>query len=290
METQTESDPQLLARLIKHGGRILVVGGEMSNLPPTFRDHPAILIWDDDKQGFQSKEVPSNTKAILYNRWVSHATAARLSDAARKTGAIKFPMLRTREIKTLLSEIVNEERHLPADVAEPTPREIAAVVHQHEQEEARMEEQENAKVTHPGKKGTLIGFVAKNLALNTDWTQKGTISREAERLLALAEKEHISTTIGSVKECVSRVVRSLGKPTSHAGGHPKGVKQKKTRVVKQVAAFRSAADNDDFAELDRLMEDAVAAIKLVQEQLPKVRSETERLRAMRQKMLDMLKA
>ncbi len=290
-----ETEPQLLARLVKHGGRVLVVGGGIADLPQNIRDHPAILLWDDDRQGMQVKEVPSNTKAILFNRWVSHATAAKLHDAARRLHTLKYPMLRTREIKSLLSEIVAEERQLPADVPEPTPAEIATVQHTQEVKEMaakkKEQDQEQTKQIQSGKKGAVVGFVVKNLALGTDWTQRGAISQEGDRIFALAEKAGVTTTIGSVRQCVSKVVSDLGKQTSHRGGRV--AKVKPTKVARgartaKVAPFK-AAGHDDFAELDRLMEEALTAIRLVQEHLPIVKKETERLRNMRQQMLDMLK-
>jgi len=285
---EPETDPQLLARLIKHGGRILVVGGRVTEyLPKHYKDHPAILLWDDDKQGFQSKEVPQNTKAILYNKWISHPTVIRLNEAARKLHAIKYPMLTTREIKALLSDIVYEEQSLPAEVSAPSPVEIEAV-RQKQEHVAEQHEQERMTTPQPVKKeGKIIGFVAKNLALATDWTQKGSMTKEGQRIFALAQQAGVQTTVGSVTECVRRIVKDLGKPTF--GGKRKK-REKREKPAKPTAASFRPAGEDDFVELDRLMEEAIAAIQLVQQHLPKVRSETERLRQMRQKMLDMLKA
>lgn len=292
-----EADPQLLARLIKSGGRILVVGGGLHDLPQKYHDHPALLLWDDDRQGFQSKEVPQNTKAILYNRWVSHATAARLSMAAQQLHALKYPMLRTREIKMLLSEIVEEEKQLPIDAPIPTPKEIETVRHQQEVQEQEVEK-EHMQV-QPGRKGVVVGFVAKNLNLNTDWTEKGAMTREGERIFAIAQKENVKTTIGSITECVRKIVKDLGKPTFGKTRAPKKAKMKAKvgrswdmprKEPTKKPDVQLADNNDDFTELDRLMEEALAAIRLIQEHLPKVRKETERLRSMRQKMLDLIKA
>lgn len=285
-----ETDPQLLARLIKTGGRILVVGGGLGDLPPRYREHPSILLWDDDRQGMVRKEVPQNTKAILFSRWVSHATAHKLNEAAKQLHALKFPMLRSREIKALLSEVISEEKVLPADIPEPTVAEVEKVIAAQEAI-AQQKELESMPVVQPGKKGTLVGFVAKNLNLETDWTQKGSLTREGERIYALAEKEGVSTTPASVLQCVRTIVKSLGKPTFLRRA-PHAAKVKTPRQSKKkltVVGTFTSSNNDDFTELERLMEEAMTAIRLVQEHLPKVRSETERLRGLRQKMLDMLK-
>lgn len=293
-----ETDAQMLARLIHTGGKILVVGGGVSELPKQYIEHPALLLWDDNQQGTLQKDVPSNVRAILWNRWISHAMAGRLNLAAKQLRALKFPMLRTREIKMLLSEIVQEERSLPelpaSDVKTTTERFDRRVAEQERQEQPIQQEptQEMVKAAQSGnKKGTMQAFIAKHINLQTDWKVRGSIAHEGARLFTLAEKEGLETTQESIKTAVGILVRSLGHTTSRSKPDAEkrtSKKRKTTRTAAPSVRQSAATSKDDFDQLDSLLSDAITALQLVQEHMPKVKKETERLRGMREKMLKML--
>lgn len=125
-------------------------------------------------------------------------------------------------------------------------------------------------------KGGLKAFIAKHLDININYAERGAIKQEAERLLAKAKAEGLSSTSGSMSVALGHVVRELGKGPSAASHAPRGRSAARTP--------EKGAPQDDFALLDSLCIDAIAAIKLVQEQAAKVRRETERMRAAREKM------
>lgn len=275
--------PELIARLLKDGGRLLLVGGNVEALPDAYKNHPQLILWDDDRQSNEHKEVPSNVRIIMWNRWVSHSMVARLNEAARQLRAIKFPMLRTREIKELLAEVIQ------ADPLETPAEEVAKIV----EEEVQTEEREELASVPPvnpepvqgvdmaRKKSTrkpapLQEFIAKHLDINKDYSVKGSIKKEADRLFAIAEKERFKTTIGSMTNAVALVIRAMGKKS------PGAAAPRKTSVSTRPAT--SSKVPDDFEELENLIQDAIIAMKLVQEHLPKVRKETERLRGLHAKV------
>ena len=103
------NSPELVATILKQGGRLLLVGGDMETLPRQLIEHPQILVWDDTRQNLLNKEIPSNVRVIIYNRWVSHSLVAKLNVAAKQLRAIKFPMQRPREIRELLAYIAQAE-------------------------------------------------------------------------------------------------------------------------------------------------------------------------------------
>jgi len=258
------NNPELVAHLLKKGGKVLIAGGEMKDLPREYQEHPQIIIWDDNQKNNIRREVPSNVKVIIYNRWVSHATAKQLSNAAVSLHAIKFPMLRSREIKELMAEVVQTE---PPDVPEEViEAEIEKTVVPEEKE------------TDMGKEPTTLKeFIAKYINANIDFSQKGTISSEARRLFEIANKEKFSTTILSMKQAIGLFVREL-----------KGEKiTRKSQSKSESSPNKSINKVDDFSELDRLISEAIDALKLVQEHMPKVRKETERLRGMRSRVLEL---
>lgn len=259
---------------MKDGGRILVVGGGMSDLPPAYQNHPQVLIWDDNKQGHSQREVPSNVRVIIYNRWISHATAQRLSEAARSLRALKFPMLRTRDIKTLLSEVVQAD---PSE--EPAAKIEEAIIAAEQFEMQPAEESPVVKKQDKRKESPLRDFVAKFMDPKIDYTQRGAIRQEGQRLIEIAKREGVKTTPLSLTNAVGILAKQLRKSRGEAVPEPR--RRAGTPRVKT----SSASGGDDFEQLDQLIDDAIAAMKLVQEHLPKVRRETERLRGMREKVL-----
>lgn len=270
----SESTAQLLARLIHTGGRILIVGGEIKDLPRTYHEHPAILLWDDNVQEFSRREVPSNVKAILWNRWCSHDTARKLNDAAVRLRALKFPMLRTREIKEMMSEIVQQD--VPVDVS---PAQVQTELEKALEREQKSEEREETEMAKKGRvaEGELQKFIARHMKVDVDYSVRGSIAREGERLFEKAKGENFETTLASMRQAVGRAVRGMGKRTV--------ARPKRTPSTVSSAQQKSM---DDFEELDHLIQDAIAAMRLVQEHLPKVRKETERLRGVRDKMRKLL--
>lgn len=256
------NNPQLVASLLKQGGRVLIVGGEMKDLPRAYHEHPQIIVWDDNQNHISTKEIPTNVKVIIYNRWVSHGTAKKLSDAARNLHAIKFPMLRSREIKELMAEVIQAE---PVEIPQ-------------EQVEQIITEQVNEPETTVAKQelGALKKFIAKHINMGLDYSVKGTKTKEGRRLYELSKKEGVKTTPLSAIQGVRVVIDEIS-------GHKKSPKVIRAPKV----TVKSQEGVDDFAELDRLLTDAITAMKLIQEHLPKVRNETEKLRGMKAKVLSL---
>ena len=258
------STPQLVAGLLKTGGKLLIVGGGTGELPDPIANHPQILIWDDNDGAIGNREVPTNVKVIMYNRWVSHATARKLGQAANSLRAIKFPMLKTREIKELLSEFLQTdaieaprqelERETEAFIAS-TPIVTEEVPHDVAEETVVVKKNKAAG-------GVLKEFLRRNFDATKSYKERGTISQEADRLIKIAKSEGIQSSKASIAQAIGQLVK-----------HPR------------VAHIPTRNVNDDFEQLDVLISDAIAAMRLVQEHLPKVRKETERLRGMKDRVL-----
>jgi len=257
------NNPELIATILKRGGRVLIVGGETKDLPRPYQEHAQILIWDDDKINILNREIPSNVKVIMWNRWISHSTVARLNNAAKQLHAIKFPMLRSREIKELLSEVVQTDAlDVPDTVVE---EQIEQAI------QTTPEIQETTVAKHVMlKPGLLQQFLAKNIDLSVDYSIKGSKSKEGKRLFEVAQRDGVKTTIMSITNALGIFLKQKA-----SGG----------KTAARIKAKTESHTGDDFQELERLIEDAIVAMKLVQEHLPKVRKETERLRGMREKVL-----
>lgn len=275
------TNPELVAHLIKQGGRVLVVGGETADLPRAYQEHAQILIWDDDRINILNREIPSNTKVIIWSRWISHTMVARLNIAAKQLHAIKFPMLRPREIKLLLSEIIQSEpadaEVLPMETLEKEIENIIPLLDMNEEVKDTIVAKQHVKV----EMGALQQFYAKHLDIHRDYTVKGSKVGEAKRLFEIANREGVKTTLASLANGLGVFIKRLDK------GRATPPKVKTIHVTKS-GEVKQPSMNDDFEELERLISDAIVAMKLVQEHLPKVRKETEKLRGLKQKFLRLL--
>jgi hypothetical protein len=261
------NNPELVASLLKKGGKVLIAGGETKDLPRAYQEHAQILIWDDNKQNINMREIPANVKIIIYTRWVSHATARRLSEAAVKLHAIKFPMLRPREVKSLLSEVI--------PVSPPTFEEIK------QEHDAEIAQTTTPEIEEPVVKtkrnispaGSIQSLLAEHLNREIDFTIWGSARKEAERILPIAKERGLTNA----------TLNSIG------GAIPYFLKRNKDKPTPKIQpVVKVESSSDDFAELDRLIGDAILALKLVQEHMPKVRNETEKLRGMKEQFRKLL--
>lgn len=107
----SETISEMIKRLASQGGKVLVAGGQTKkDLDYKIKEHPQVIIWDDDVQDFIRKVVPANTRIILTNRLISHEKLRHLRDEANK---LKIPVvmaLRNIEIIGYISGLIpNEE-------------------------------------------------------------------------------------------------------------------------------------------------------------------------------------
>ncbi len=273
----SETTSHMLARLVNGGGKILIVGGGVENLPHQYVNHPQLLFWDDNFQGHEHKEVPTNVRAIVWGRWISHSTVARLNKVVTARRLLKFPFLKPGQMKSLLADVVSGALKPPVTTSE-TRQEVPVSELQQEQPE-----KPRAKI---GQVGDLI---ERHLDWGLDYTVLGTVTRETKRLMSIAEAEGIPTTMGSLMEGIRTRLKRKGIATVNRvpGALLKVPKPKKEKVIAP-AHKPVTKGEDDFVTLDRLLEDAITALKLVQEHMPKVREETQRLRGVREKMMALL--
>lgn len=258
----SETTSEVVARLLKQGGFALVVGGGTDKLPDKYHSHPQILIWDDNMQETLHKTIPTNTRCILYNRWLSHPMAGRLRTAASSLKIPVFPMLRTKEIKEMLSELVHEE--------------IVQTVVEGELELPEAEPETQApfitmsELMRKPKRGELASILPKIL-LDTE-----TPAAAATRLLPIIRGEY---KLEQNKTALEQAIRNFRKK---GGKTFPGVRRS------QPVALQSIVAVDDFSEAEKLLKDAKAALDLFLAFIPKLRREVDDLRKKQQKLKEVL--
>jgi hypothetical protein len=173
-------------------GHVIVVAGVRSgNLPPLLEQHPSVISFTGDDA--QRQTLPKNVGLLLGTRFMQHGTWDALARQAKARGAAVFPTaLTTGELRALLAPITNigvKRKPEPQAQAAPAP---AREQHQDVEERTRQ----------IVKKGELRDFIAVYADLNAN-----VLIKEAERLMPIAAKLGIATTLGSLCQGI-RVART----------------------------------------------------------------------------------
>jgi hypothetical protein len=170
--------------VLANGGVILVVGGRTSNFPNEYREHPRLVFWDST-ENHRIDQVPANTKAIVFTKFVDHSLSGGLYNYARQKGIIFTPPDKgTHRVKDTLDQLLGE------NPVEAHKKVIAA-------------------------KGSIKALIEKHCDFS-----KGT-AEEARRLLAIAQSEGIPTTIGSLNQGIQGIRRARGLTATPASAQPR---------------------------------------------------------------------
>jgi hypothetical protein len=165
---------------INHQRRILIVGTKSGNLPQWVADDARILLWPSD--GPEIDKAPNLNGAIgvvLFFKWIGHRQHKRICDLAKGTQTyVHQPLLGTGEVRRLLQPL-HPETPQPEVVTPPAG---------------------------PKWEGSLFGFVEAHYEHGSE---RGHQTREGERLLRLAYKAGLTTTLASVTNTVGTVARGI---------------------------------------------------------------------------------
>jgi hypothetical protein len=262
--------------------RILIVGTKAGNLPQWVSDDARILLWPSE--GPEINNAPNLNGAIgvvLFFKWIGHRQHKRICDLAKGTATyVHQPLLGTGEVRRLLQPLQPKTLETPA--LEATPK----------------------------WDGSLFGFVSLHYVYAVE---RGHQKAEGERLLRLAYKHGLSTTLASVTNTVGTIHRSierareeerlrntpvppdvaelLAKPLD-AGKVPPTFVPEPPAPTPSVAALVAAGASTEasvdttLGELLRMLDDAVAVLGLAREQLVGLSAQNAALRGSRQALRD----
>lgn len=296
--------PQVnLADLVAHGGRIVVVGGRTTNFPDYMRDDPRLVFFDSTDPRTQTRELPSNARAVVMTQFVGHNVYWRFAEQAKARGIVFVPGTRTTgELRRMLEDVVKAPRaDKPKEpdvdlsaivvpqaaapstiVTEPivTPEPPAAETTS-EQRVAEAPPSAESGTTMKRKvqlqRGALIGFIREHGQLG--------VSRqvEAQRLLPLLQARGMNTTCDSIAQALWRLAqeqRQNGTRKTSANPKPNGhAAHAAPRVAPTFA--QKGGDNgilDAIAEARKYVADVRAAADLLDELLPKLEAEVKLFR------------
>jgi hypothetical protein len=284
METRAE----IIARLARQGGYVLLVGGGVSEMGPPYTTHPQILIWDDQvMNGTDRRSIPSNTRAILCTKWINHALVGRLQKAATQIHSIIFPMLTKREMREMLTDMIGQGSVgpvvMPGSRVEMT--DLSSDIDDPYREGIPIQLNEDAPLMESGQ---LVDVGSEPVTVDKGYLTGDEIMRPVNRgehdtILAaeLGEYEFVGQR---ARELVPIYAKKYGiKVTWQAIAQAifKFEKEKKAGKVKSVSKPASQSvtkpvvvtGDDDFSEAERILKEARAAIDLMLDFMPKLKKE-----------------
>jgi len=88
-------------------GNILIVGAKASNFDEELRTHPRIIMWDSQNENWTDKDLPHNTQAIFFTRFIGHSAFSKIVSEARKRKLTVFNPEGTGQIIRQVKELLN---------------------------------------------------------------------------------------------------------------------------------------------------------------------------------------
>jgi hypothetical protein len=285
-----ETNIEVLLRLLRKGGHIIVAGGETKDLPARYREHPQVIVWDDNDQDFAHKKVPTNTRGIVYNRWISHSNAQRLRLAANQLSIPVFPLLRKREVLEVLDTITNIE--VTADVPDAPMVEAPRVTAPVEEislpdvpEDTSPAILMNEDIMRKVRRGEMSGEILPKEDTNPNETP----GQAAKRLHPIIKKKY---NIQILETALAQAIRVYRIRVSATPSRTKDASKKTTVAkgkIKDKETIKVKVDDfADFAEGEKLLRDARAAIDLFLDYLPKLRKRQAELTSRQEKIRELL--
>lgn len=88
-------------------GIVLIVGTKASNFDDELRNHPRVVMWSSLQEHWTSKDVPTNTRAIFFTRFIGHAAFRNIQEQAIKRHLTMFNPTGTGMIVKQVKELLN---------------------------------------------------------------------------------------------------------------------------------------------------------------------------------------
>lgn len=159
--------------ILANGGVIVVIGGRTTNFPQEYREHPQLVFWDSTEQ-YRPNDLPANTKAIVFTRFVDHALSTPLYKIARERGIVFTPPEHgTGKVKETIDHFLGVSPVVQAKKVIAAKGQIKTLVEEH-----------------------------------CDFTKA--TSDEARRLFDIARSQNIPTSVESIAQAIGNIRRQKG--------------------------------------------------------------------------------
>lgn len=243
-------------------GKVVIVGAKASNFDDDIRNHPRVELWNSQEEHWTDKDLPINTRAVFFTKWVGHATWGRIMADARKRNITVFNHEGTGIIARQVRELLDLQRLREQPPEFPAIPDLPLVELNTVTDKAKLLIKEIEMTPKPKTGGVTI---KKLFRLNEfiDWDKNN--ADNADILLKKAKELGIETTRDSLANHVGATRRKLGKtPTKPGGYHPRVVSTEEgvaidtldtaIKALQDVRAYVVAVDKENAklkAKLDK---------------------------------------
>lgn len=207
-------------------GKVVIIGAKASNFDDDIINHPRVELWNSQEEHWTNKDLPINTRAVFFTKWVGHSTWGRIMADARKRNITVY----NHEGTGMIAKQVRELLDISRLIAQPPPPEFppvdklptypTAIVYKPEQPTAaKLIIKEEVEMKPKSKTGGKVVPKLHRLHEFIDWNKSNT--ENADYLLKKAKELGIETTRASLAEHVGKIRRAGGHaPVKQGGYHP----------------------------------------------------------------------
>lgn len=241
-----------LHNLIANGGKVLVVGGYDKSFRE-YRDHPQLVFWtgDDVVNKYARTDLPPNTKGVIVSRFTPHTLLHKVMKQARDKRATIFAPLADGEVKKKLDEIITIPKGLEKKM-------IPTTIEPEEKTEPKVMKPASENKLRKPAKGEIAAFVRRVHRPDTD------SAGETTRILELMRSEGIEAN----RQTVYQAIWGLRKKPVQKSAQKSVQKEKKP----------------DSSPLLKLIDDAMAAMQLVRDEIERVGTNIDELNELKAKL------
>lgn len=298
--------------ILEGGGRVVVIGAEWERKAFVDYDDPRLVYIDTGSSQAGKRdnigELPRNARWIFTTQHISHEAAKKVREHAKNVHAVYSPASTIGMIKVKLATmgVLSKKEIADRDRKEaPVPEKSIAV-----NGVPIGAKQETAKRDYPAttaKRGERLEFVRKHVNLHSD------TGSEAKRLLALAQKQGLTTTEDSLRQAIQKMRRDSAEPATASSasatterpaagsGPPPAPLAPSSSPVTETSPPASAAPpaappapvgigtsadfvRDEQRELIRVIDDVIVGLQLIREEIVQATRDRVELAELRAKL------
>lgn len=296
--------------LVGGGGKILVIGGTMNPNWAEHAKHPQVVFWTGDRHEIQrhlkaTHNLPVNCKAVLISKFIGHAEAGKIIEEARSKRALIINSLNDGELTAKLKEILTPPNGQPVNavhairttevIAELKPVAVAVRATSVKTDLRPMKRNELSELVAAHYDGTLPNIDNAN-RIHDIITQKGistTVASIGQAIYQLKKKTGLVSPIARAsrgKRLTNVPADDRGKtfvtPTPLPAMTPAPMPVVMPAPIPTMVAKAKVVSEDELIEQ---LDDAIAGLQLVREQVIEFRGQRNDYLRLKAKLANLLK-
>ncbi len=265
LQPEGEMELQNNAGLLRDGGVVTIIGARESNAPEYWKD-PRCVFADGD--AIAAKGLPSNTKAVIFTRWVGHQAFKTVLNETRRRNIKAFPIQGTGALKRTLAALLEVPPVVEDSTVVPMGSERTVVPEFSPVETPAAPQAEPASgTTVADDEDTMVKQKEYKRGEVAAWVRDRFVSgMKVADIMRAAEEEKVPFKESSISSAFFALKRGVPLP-------PK----KGATAAPAIGLPPTAASTDGVGELVRLVDEAMSALQLVREAALKVQADRAKM-------------